>query len=90
LKGAMTERVERLAEVFPQSNERRLSSSFIEGGNLWGCYRRLPSKLSGSVAPRCDIMKVPGGKLWSISVLVPLCPSQSMTSVAAIDCLVAG
>jgi hypothetical protein len=30
-----------------------------------------------------------GGKLWSISVLVPLCPSQSMTSVAAIYCLVA-
>jgi hypothetical protein len=32
---------------------------------------------------------MPGGKLWSISVLVPLCPSQSLTSVAAIHELVA-
>jgi hypothetical protein len=32
---------------------------------------------------------MPGGKLWSISVLVPLCPSQSMTSVAAVHRLVA-
>jgi hypothetical protein len=30
---------------------------------------------------------MPGGKLWSISVLVPLCPLQSLTSVAAIHCL---
>ncbi|SRR5260370_27471565 len=28
--------------------------------------------------------RMPGGKLWSISFLVPLCPSESLTSVAAI------
>ena len=35
------------------------------------------------------IREMPGGKLWSISVLVFLCPSQSMTSVAAVHGLVA-
>ena len=29
------------------------------------------------------------GKLWSFFFLVPLCPSQSLTSVAAMECLVA-
>jgi hypothetical protein len=29
------------------------------------------------------------GKLWSLFFLVPLCPSQSLTSVAAMKCLVA-
>jgi len=29
------------------------------------------------------------GKLWSLFSLVPLCPSQSLTSVAAMECLVA-
>ena len=29
------------------------------------------------------------GKLWSLFSLVPLCPSQSLTSVAAMKCLVA-
>jgi hypothetical protein len=33
---------------------------------------------------------MPGGKLWSVSTLVPLCPLESMTSVAAIHYLVAG
>ena len=29
------------------------------------------------------------GKLWSLFFLVPSCPSQSLTSVAAMKCLVA-
>ena len=35
------------------------------------------------------IREMPGGKLWSICVLEPVCPSQSMTSVAAVHGLVA-
>ena len=35
------------------------------------------------------IREMPGGKLWSIRFVVPSCPSRSLTSVAAIQYLVA-
>src|ERR1035441_2562132 len=53
--------------LFPAEPRRRLTSSFIERGNL-DCGGDLGQTL-----------RMPGGKLWSISVLVPSCPSQSLS-----------
>src|ERR1017187_1256014 len=75
--GAFTGSIGKTGMLFPAEPRRRLTSSFIERGNL-DCGGDLGQTL-----------RMPGGKLWSISVLVPSCPSQSLTSVAAIHCLVA-
>jgi hypothetical protein len=52
----------------------------------------MKKETSGESAPvaTCRMLKEPTlGKLWSLFSLVPLCPSRSLTSVAAMECLVA-